>query len=157
MELEYPDFTLINLYLPHGDRQKRNLAYKLEAYKRLFRKLEDFKDKNILLTGDFNIAHQKIDLARPAQNQDNIMFTPEEREQIDILIGMGFKDSFREFNKKSGNYTWWPYAYQARERNLGWRIDYIFASRGFSSKLEKAFILSKVKGSDHCPIGVEIK
>jgi exodeoxyribonuclease-3 len=122
LKLKYPDFTLINLYLPHGGRQKENLNYKLEVYKRLLNYLKKNKDKNIILAGDFNIAHQEIDLARPRQNQNNVMFTKEEREQIDKIIDLEFTDTFRKFNKKGGNYTWWPYFANARQRNLGWRM-----------------------------------
>lgn len=155
LQLEYPDFTLIDLYIPHGDRQKRHLNYKLEAYNHLFKYLKKTKDKKVVLIGDFNIAHKKIDLARPKQNQNNIMFTTQEREQIDKLIKLGFVDSLRKFHKEGGNYTWWPYFANARQRNLGWRIDYAFVSRKLSTNLKNAFILSKTKGSDHCPIGVE--
>jgi len=156
LELRYPNFTLINLYFPHGGRQKENLNYKLKVYKYLLGYLKKIKEKNIILIGDFNIAHQEIDLARPKQNQNNIMFSIEERKQIDKIIDLGFIDSFRELNKKGENYTWWPYFANARKRNLGWRIDYAFISKRLSQKLKNAFILSKTVGSDHCPIGIEI-
>lgn len=156
LKLKYPDFTLINLYTPHGGRQKENLDYKLEVYKYLLNYLKKIKDENIILIGDFNVAHQEIDLARPKNNQNNIMFTPEERKQIDKIIDLGFTDTFRKFNKEGGNYTWWPYFVNARERNLGWRIDYTFTSKTLTPKLKNAFILHKVMGSDHCPIGIEI-
>ncbi len=156
LKLEYSDFTLINLYFPHGGRQKENLNYKLEVYKYFLNYLKRIKDKNIILIGDFNIAHQEIDLSRPKQNQNNIMFTSEERKQIDKIINSGFIDGFRKFNKEGKNYTWWPYFVNARERNLGWRIDYIFVSKKLVPKLKNAFILNKVMGSDHCPIGIEI-
>ena len=117
----------------------------------------NLKNKKVMLIGDFNIAHQEIDLARPKQNQKNIMFTPEERKQIDRIINLRFIDTFREFHKDGGNYTWWPYMANARNRNLGWRIDYIFISKNLNNKVNKAFILKKVLGSDHCPIGIEIK
>lgn len=156
LKLEYSDFTLINLYLPHGGRQKENLDYKLKVYGRLLRYLKKIKTKNVILIGDFNIAHKEIDLARPGQNKNNIMFTSEEREQIDGIIGLDFTDTFRKFHKKGGHYTWWPYFVNARQRNLGWRIDYVFTSKAITPKLKSAFILNKVKGSDHCPVGIEI-
>jgi len=155
LKLEYPGFVLINLYLPHGGREKENLGYKLEVYVHLLDYLEKIKNK-IILIGDFNIAHEKIDLARPEQNKNNIMFTPEERKQIDKIIELGFTDTFRKFHKQGGHYTWWPYYANARQRNLGWRIDYVFTSKTLTPKLKKAFILSKVIGSDHCPLGIEI-
>lgn len=156
LKLKYSDFILINLYLPHGGRQKENLGYKLKAYNLLLNYLKKNKRKNIILVGDFNIAHEEIDLARPKDNQNNTMFTPKEREQIDKIINLGFKDTFREFHKEEGQYSWWPYFANARERNLGWRIDYAFLSESLTPKLKSSFILSRVTGSDHCPIGIEI-
>jgi exodeoxyribonuclease-3 len=157
LELEYPNFTLLNLYFPHGGRQKENLEYKLEVYEKFFEKLETLKNKKVILIGDFNIAHTELDLARPKQNQNNIMFTPTERQQIDKLIGLGFVDTFRMFNPENGNYTWWPYAFDARERNMGWRIDYGFVSSGIADIVKVATIYSSTTFSDHCPICVETK
>ncbi len=154
LRLEYPDFTLIVLYLPHGGRGKEKMEYKLEAYKFLHNYFSKIKDKKVLLIGDFNIALEDIDLARPKENQNNTMFTPEERSALKKLISLGFVDSFRKFHKDGGHYTWWPYFANARERNLGWRIDYAFASENLFVK--SAAILKEVKGSDHCPIEVEI-
>lgn len=157
LRLDYEDFLLLNLYLPHGARDKSNLAYKLLAYQYLFKYLKNLKKKKIILIGDFNIAHREIDLVRPKENQNNTMFTPEERIQLDKLIGLGFIDTFRYFHpEEGGNYTWWPYFANARKRNLGWRIDYSFISKKLNSQLKKAFILPEVMGSDHCPIGIEI-
>jgi exodeoxyribonuclease-3 len=156
LELQFSDFTLINLYLPHGGRQKENLGYKLESYKKLFGKLKRLENKNLILIGDFNIAHREIDLARPMQNMNNIMFTPEERKQIDRLLNLGFVDTFRQFNSKPGNYTWWPYAFEAKERNMGWRIDYCFVSKGMSKTVSRADIYPDKSFSDHCPIGVNL-
>jgi exodeoxyribonuclease-3 len=156
ISLKYQNFTLINLYLPNGGRDKENLDYKLKAYQCLLNYLKENKNKSIILTGDFNIAHQEIDLARPKQNYNNTMFTPKEREQIDKIINMNLADTFRVFNKKGENYTWWSNFANARNRNLGWRIDYVFISQKLTLNLKKAFILPKVKGSDHCPIGIEI-
>lgn len=156
LKLNYKNFALINIYLPHGGRGKENLGYKLEAYDSLLRYLEKLKNQNVILIGDFNIAHQEIDLARPEQNKNNIMFTPEERKQIDKLIKLGFIDTFRKFHKDGGHYTWWPYSANARQRNLGWRIDYVFVSKSLLPKLKNAFILQEITGSDHCPIGIRL-
>ena len=156
LRLDFPEFILINLYMPHGGRQKEKLGYKLKAYEHLFGYLNKLESKKIILVGDFNIAHQEIDLARPKQNKNNIMFTPEERKRIDRLIELGFVDSFRKFNTKGGNYTWWPYFANARARNLGWRIDYVFVFNNLVANLKNAFILSNVLGSDHCPAGAEV-
>ena len=157
LRLEYPGFILINLYMPHGGRQKENLSYKLEVYEHLLRHLEKIYDKKVILVGDFNVAHKEIDLARPKQNQNNVMFTAEERKQIDKIIKLDFADTFREFHQQGGFYTWWPYFANARKRNLGWRIDYVFTSKKITPKLKNAFILNAVKGSDHCPVGVEVQ
>ena len=157
LRLDFKKFILINVYLPHGGRQKEKLDYKLSAYKELFVYLKKIKSKKpVILAGDFNIAHTESDLARPKQNRDNIMFTPEERKQIDILEQMKFKDSFRVFHNDVGHYSWWPYMASARARNLGWRIDYIFTSLGITKKLAAGFILPEVMGSDHCPVGIKI-
>jgi len=156
LKLKFPNFLLINIYLPHGGRQKENLDYKLEVYRHLLNYLKKIKNKNIVLIGDFNVAHQEIDLARPKSNKDNIMFTPKERKQVDKIIDLGFIDTFRKFHKDNGHYTWWPYGFKARQRNLGWRIDYTFISRSLVPKIKNAFILNKINISDHCPIGIEI-
>jgi len=156
LNLEYKNFTLINIYLPHGGRQKENLDYKLKVYQYLLNYLKENKSKYIILIGDFNIAHQEIDLARPEQNYNNTMFTVEERKQIDKIISLNLVDTFRVFNKKSENYTWWANFANARNRNLGWRIDYVFISQKLMPNLKKAFILPEVKSSDHCPVGIEI-
>lgn len=153
LRLDFDDFILINVYMPHGGRQKENLPYKLETYSKLFEYLEKLKNKKLILVGDFNIAHTELDLARPKNNVNNIMFTKEERLQIDKLLEIGFSDSFRVFYSGGGNYSWWPYMANARERNLGWRIDYCFVS---NIKSTDAFIASCVPGSDHCPVGIEI-
>lgn len=156
LKINFKNFSLINIYLPHGGRGKENLSYKLEVYNRFIKYLEKLKDQKIILVGDFNIAHREIDLARPKQNKNNIMFTQDERKQIDKIIDLGFIDTFRKFHPESDRYTWWPYYANARKRNLGWRIDYIFVSRKLIPNLSKAFILPEVLGSDHCPIGIEV-
>lgn len=156
LHLKFLKFDLINFYLPQGGRQKENMDYKIETYQRIFKYLKKIKNRNIILTGDFNVAHDEVDLARPKQNQNNTMFTLKERKQIDKVIKIGFVDTFRYFYKEGEHYTWWPYFYQARKRNIGWRIDYIFITRELITKVKKAFILSNVQGSDHCPIGIEI-
>lgn len=149
-------FTLINLYLPHGGRQREFLGYKLEVYHYFIDYLKQFKSTKTILIGDFNIAHHEIDLARPKQNKNNAMFTIEERKQIDKITELGFVDSFRKFHQEGEHYTWWPYFANARERNLGWRIDYAFISQDLVPILKDSFILYGIKGSDHCPVGVEV-
>ena len=154
--LEYPEFTLFNFYIPHGDRSKKNLAYKLEVYRYLLSYLKAHQDEKIVLAGDFNIAHTELDLARPQENQNNIMFTSEERGMLDQLIDLGFIDSLRQFIGENGYYTWWPYTHQAYQRNIGWRLDYGFVSGKLKNKLKRATIHSKIRLSDHCPISLEV-
>ena len=157
LELSYPDFILINLYFPHGGRDKSDLAYKLKSFDHFTKYLKTKAGKKIILVGDFNIAHKEIDLARPKQSQNNIMFTPEERNKIDRIIKIGFLDSFRFLSKKGKQYTWWPYFAKARERNLGWRIDYIFISNDLTESLKKSDILKEMMGSDHCPLTIRMR
>lgn len=157
LKLDFAKFTLLNFYIPNGGRQKENLDYKLDCYDFLLDYLRKAKNRRLILAGDFNVAHTEIDLARPKENQNNIMFTPPERERISKLIKIGFVDTFRKFHSEGGNYTWWLYFANARARNIGWRIDYIFASKPMMPKIKDAFILPKVMGSDHCPTGIEMK
>jgi exodeoxyribonuclease III len=158
LEIKFPEFILMNIYIPHGARDKSKISYKMEV----FRKLQEDLDRrmangeNIILAGDFNIAHEEIDLARPKGNINNTMFTFPERMQIERILKLGFVDSFREFHKEGENYSWWPYYQNARERNLGWRIDYIFISGSLKAKLMNSFILTDVNGSDHCPVGIDL-
>lgn len=151
--LEFDKFILYNLYIPHGGRDKRNLEYKLNVCKEILYKLENniLNSKEIIVTTDFNIAHHEIDLARPKQNRKNIMFTEEERQIVDKILNIGFVDSFRYYTKEPGYYTWFPYAFDARNRNLGWRIDYIFVSNNLKKYIKSVKILKDIYGSDHCP------
>ncbi|MFA7243802.1 MAG: exodeoxyribonuclease III [Patescibacteria group bacterium] len=156
IELDLGDFILINIYIPHGGRQKENLKYKLNVYEKLFERLKELSSRKIILCGDFNIAHEEIDLARPKSNKNNIMFTPEERAIVDQVLNSGFTDTFRKFHDDGGHYTWWPWLKNCRDRNLGWRIDYIFASDNIQSKIRDGLIFEKILGSDHCPIGIKM-
>jgi exodeoxyribonuclease-3 len=113
--------------------------------------------KKIIICGDVNTAHKEIDLARPKPNSTVSGFLPEEREWMDKFISNGYIDTFRMFNNKPDNYTWWDQFSHARERNVGWRIDYFFVSENAKNDVKNAFILNEVMGSDHCPIGIEIE
>jgi len=151
--LEFDKFILYNLYIPHGGRDKKNLEYKLDVCEKIIHKLKSdiSNEKKIIVTTDFNIAHLEIDLARPKQNRKNIMFTDKEREIVDNILNIGFVDSFRYYSKEPGYYTWFPYAFDARNRNLGWRIDYIFISDNLKKYIKSVKILKEIYGSDHCP------
>jgi len=156
IQLEFKDFIFINAYMPHGKRDKTDLPYKLEVYNLLIRYLSKLlrNKKRVILVGDFNIAHKEIDLANPKENKENVMFTKREREQIDKIIELGFIDTLRKFHQKNG-YTWWLRAFNSKERNIGWRIDYIFASKQLEPFLKNSFI-PNLDISDHCPVVTEL-
>jgi len=156
VRLNYTDFVVIGVYIPNGSRDKKNLKYKLELYDYFINYITSIK-KPIILLGDFNIAHEEIDLARPKENKNNIMFTPEEREKITKLLQTGLIDTFRMFHKAGGHYSWWSYIGHARTKNIGWRIDYVFVSKKLALQLQGAFIEEHTLGSDHCPVGIDIE
>jgi exodeoxyribonuclease-3 len=155
---EYPDFILFNVYFPNGKSSKERLDYKMDFYD-AFLDLTDpmlKDDKKLVVCGDFNTAHHEIDLARPKENEKVSGFLPMERAWIDKFVEHGFVDTFRHFNKDPGQYTWWDFKTRARERNVGWRIDYIFVSANLLDSLSTAFIMPEVMGSDHCPTGIAL-
>ncbi len=156
IQLEFDKFIFINLYMPHGRRDKTDLPYKIEIYNCLIEYLSKLLQgkKPIILAGDFNIAHKEVDLANPKENENNTMFTQEERKQIDRIVKLGFVDTFRKFHQKNG-YTWWLRAFNSKERNIGWRIDYIFVSRQLEPFLLNSFV-PNLNISDHCPVITEI-
>ncbi|MGC8738199.1 MAG: exodeoxyribonuclease III [Candidatus Hydrogenedens sp.] len=155
---DFGDFILFNSYWPNSQEEKKRLPYKLRFIDKLQKTLLDFvkKKKNILVCGDFNIAHTEIDLARPKENENHAGYYPEEREAMTNFLHSGFVDTFRMFCKEGGHYTWWSYRTNARARNIGWRIDYHVVNESFKKHIKRSWILSDVSGSDHCPIGVEI-
>ena len=158
LKLKFKQFTLYNFYFVNGGKSQESFELKLKAYEHLtaFLKKELDRGEKIILMGDFNVAHTELDIARAKANEKNIGFTKGERQKITDLLQAGFVDSFRVFNKGGGHYTWWrPFA-NARYNNVGWRIDYAFVSKNFAKNLKLAFILPKIMGSDHCPVGVEI-
>ena len=156
---EYPEFMLFNIYFPNGKKNQERLDYKLDFYDTFLAYADNQKaeGKNIVVCGDFNTAHKEIDLARPKENEKTSGFLPVERAWIDTFIDHGYVDTFRYFNKEPSQYTWWDMKTRARERNVGWRIDYFFVNKEFMKHVKKAFIMPKVTGSDHCPIGIEIE
>lgn len=153
--------TIVNAYFPNGNGKERDnsrIPYKLSFYRRLFDLLERDKERgaSILVMGDFNTAHQEIDLARPKQNIQTSGFRPEEREELSRWIRAGWIDTFRHFEPGPGHYSWWSQRFGVREKNIGWRIDYVLASKGAAAHLRRAFIQPHIQGSDHCPVGVDI-
>ncbi len=159
LETEYPEFTLFNIYFPNGKSRDERLQYKMDFYAealKYFLKLRK-QGKKLVICGDVNTAHKAIDLKRPKENEDVSGFLPIEREWMDKLVSHGFIDTFREFNKEPDQYTWWDMKSGARERNVGWRIDYHFISEDLRPHLEKAYIMPEVRGSDHCPVGINLR
>ncbi len=156
---EFPGFFLVNVYVPNAQRGLTRLAYRTGRWDADLRKylVRLARKKPVLACGDFNVAHREIDLANPGSNVKNAGFTPEERAGFDQLLAEGFVDTFREFENGGGHYTWWTYRSNARARNIGWRIDYFLASEALRPRLARAFILPGVYGSDHCPVGVELR
>lgn len=157
ISLEFEEFFLINVYFPHSNRLLERLDFKLEFNKvflEFCKQLE--KIKPVVIASDFNVAHKEIDLTNFKSNEKNAGFTIEERNWFDSFLKEGFIDSFREFVKETGHYTWWSYMHNARERNIGWRIDYFVISKSLRSKLKESKILKDVIGSDHCPIMLKI-
>lgn len=154
----YDTFVLFNIYFPNGKASKERLQYKMDFYDAFLEYVDSLREKGkrIIVCGDVNTAHKEIDLARPKENEKVSGFLPEERAWIDRLLSHGYEDTFRIFNEEAGNYTWWDYKTRARERNIGWRIDYFIVSDNLKNSVQSAFILSDVMGSDHCPIGIEI-
>ncbi len=155
--IEFPGFILINAYFPNSQDGGRRLSYKLEFCDMLLAKLDSLvsEGRNIVLCGDYNIAHKKIDLARPRENEGSPGYLPEERAWMDRFIAEGYTDTFRMFTLDGGNYTWWSYRSRGRERNVGWRLDYHCVNKEFADTVKSSSILSGVMGSDHCPVSLE--
>jgi exodeoxyribonuclease-3 len=173
--LEQPDFDregrlqlarfgrllIANVYFPKGsgpNRDNSRVPYKLAFSRAVFEAVERCRRQGlrVLVMGDWNTAHREIDLAFPKSNVENSGFRPEERAEIDRWLAAGWIDAFRRFESGAGHYTWWSQRKTVRERNIGWRIDFMLVSRALMPFVEAAFILPEVRGSDHCPIGVDL-
>ncbi|NOX90162.1 MAG: exodeoxyribonuclease III [Calditrichaeota bacterium] len=157
---EFREFLLYNIYFPNGRRDHGRVDYKLEFYAELLKIVNTRRDRGerVIITGDFNTAHKEIDLKNPETNRKTSGFLPQEREWIDRYLENGWIDTFRHFYPDlKDQYTWWSYRFNARKRNIGWRIDYFMISENLLPFLKEAFILPDVMGSDHCPIGIELK
>jgi exodeoxyribonuclease-3 len=158
IETHYDDFVLLNGYFPNGQRDLGRVGFKLEFSDAVMNRGQQLRaeGKNVVICGDYNTAHREIDLKNPKSNEKSTGFLPEERAWIDKFIQHGYVDTFRQFNQEPGQYTWWTYRLNARERNIGWRIDYFFVNQEFMPRVKDAFILPEVMGSDHCPVGIEL-
>lgn len=155
--LEMPDFYLVNVYTPNSQDGLRRLDYRM-TWEDDFRKYLNSlaARKSVIVCGDMNVAHKEIDLKNPGTNHLNPGFTDEEREKMTALLDSGFVDSWRLLHPEEIKYSWWSYRMAARERNVGWRIDYFLCSKDMSERIKGAGILNEVYGSDHCPVELEI-
>ena len=155
---DFGQFMLFNIYFPNGQKNEERLKYKMDFYDAFLSVVDalDKEGRNIIVCGDVNTAHREIDLAHPKENETTSGFLPIERDWIDTFLSHGWIDTFRMFHPEPENYTWWSMRTRARERNVGWRIDYFYVNERFRNNVKDAFILPEVEGSDHCPIGLEI-
>lgn len=157
--LVFPEFTVLNGYWPNSQDERKRLDFKLKFVGNLTRLANKLvKDgHNLLICGDYNIAHTEIDLARPKQNENSAGYYIEEREAMTRFLKHGYVDTFRHFCREPGHYSWWSYRGGARARNVGWRLDYHCVNEAFLPRVKRAWIMPDVMGSDHCPVGVEIE
>ena len=154
--LEYDDFYLVSVYVPNVKRDLSRLDYRMiweDEFKDYVKKLE--KKKPVIICGDMNVAHEEIDIKNAKANRGNAGFTDEERDKMTKLLDSGFIDTYRYYNPDSEEYTWWSYIGKAREKNIGWRIDYFLVSKDIIKKIKNTMIYTDIMGSDHCPIGIE--
>lgn len=155
---DYGAFVLLNIYFPNGKASSERLDFKMRFYDAFLEYVDRLKaqGRKIVVCGDVNTAHREIDIARPRENSKISGFLPVERAWMDKFFARGYVDTFRQFNDQPGQYTFWDVITKARERNVGWRIDYFFVSDNFAPQLKGAYILPGIMGSDHCPIGIRI-
>lgn len=155
---DFGDFIFFSVYFPNGQSSDERLAYKLEFYQAFFDHCNAViaQGRSVIIAGDYNTAHKEIDLARPKENQDYSGFLPIERDWMDRVVEMGYVDTFRHFETGPNHYSWWTFRAGARQRNIGWRIDYLFCDQKFLPNVKDAYILPKVMGSDHCPVGIDV-
>ncbi len=156
---EFSDFFLVNTYFPNSQREHTRLGYKLKFCESIFAYLEGLrsKQKNVVICGDFNIAHKTIDLKNPKTNENNAGYLPEERAWMESFLSRGYVDGFRRFNPHPDNYTWWSYRPGVRQKNIGWRLDYFVVNQDFKDRLKSVIHQPQVLGSDHCPVVMELR
>jgi len=153
---EHESFLLYNIYFPNGQKDETRLKYKLDFYDDLLPIINDQVESgnNVIVTGDWNTAHYPIDLARPKENINTSGFMPVERKKLDKYVENGWVDTFRLFHEEGERYSWWTYRFGARDRNVGWRIDYFFVNDGMADLCIDADIHHDIFGSDHCPVSL---
>ena len=158
IEMDFGDFLFFNVYFPNGQMNEERLCYKLDFYEKFFNYTDKYKKRgrSIVVTGDFNTAHNEIDLKNPGPNSKRSGFLRIERDWLDQIVERGYVDTFRYLYPDAVQYSWWTYRFKAREKNAGWRIDYFFVTRDIINNgwIKDAFIDNGIFGSDHCPIGL---
>ena len=156
--LEFEKFYMVDIYTPNSKRELERLSYRMEWEDEIRKYLSELdRKKTVIMCGDLNVAHKEIDLKNPKTNRRNAGFTDEERGKMTELLNAGFTDSFRYiYPDKENMYSWWSYMFHAREKNVGWRIDYFIVSKKVEDKIKEASIYTEIMGSDHCPVGLEI-
>lgn len=161
IEMDYGDFIFFNVYFPNGQMNEQRLQYKLDFYRDFFDYTDAYKDagRSLIITGDYNTAHNEIDLKNPKANQNTSGFLRIERDWLDRIVDNGYVDTFRHTHPDTVKYSWWTYRFKARDRNVGWRIDYFFVTRDIIEKgwIKEAFIDNDTFGSDHCPVGLVLE
>jgi exodeoxyribonuclease-3 len=161
LELDFGDFVFFNIYFPNGQMSEERLAYKLDFYERFFDYADRLRNegRSLIICGDYNTAHNEIDLKNPKANQNTSGFLRIERDWLDRIVARGYVDTFRHLHPDAVEYSWWTYRFRARERNAGWRIDYFFVTEDMirRNQIEAAFIAGDVLGSDHCPVGLVLR
>jgi exodeoxyribonuclease-3 len=155
----YPSFTLFNCYFPNSQEAGARLPYKLSFCQELKRQADTLvaAGRSVVICGDYNIAHKPIDLAHPKQNEENPGYLPEERAWMDEFTAAGYIDTFRSLHPEPQRYSWWSYRLNARDRNVGWRIDYFCTSPDLASRVQAADIEDQIYGSDHCPVNLQLE
>jgi exodeoxyribonuclease-3 len=161
VEMDFDDFVFFNVYFPNGQMSEERLQYKLEFYEKFFNYTNEYRKqgRSLIIAGDYNTAHNEIDLKNPKPNENTSGFLRIERDWLDRISENGYTDTFRYFHPATVKYSWWTYRFKARDRNVGWRIDYFFVTKDLidRGRIKEAFIDNSVFGSDHCPIGLIIE
>lgn len=159
LRIKYPDFYLYNIYFPNSGMNAKRLDFKVDFCNSLLEQLVELKNngENVVITGDYNIAHHPIDVYNPKNCEGKSGYLPEERAWLDELEKAGFVDTFRMFDEGENNFTWWSYRTKARDRNAGWRLDYFYVNEEIGDNVKSAEILSDIYGSDHCPVTLELE
>jgi exodeoxyribonuclease-3 len=161
LEIDLGDFIFFNIYFPNGQMNEDRLRYKLDFYEKFFEYTDDYRQqgRSLVITGDYNTAHNEIDLKNAKANEKTSGFLRIERDWLDRIIANGYVDTFRYFHPDTVKYSWWTYRFKARDRNVGWRIDYFFVTEDLIKNgcVKEAFIDNDIFGSDHCPVGLVLE